>query len=134
MKLPLFLSLAAVSAAAAADSSPAPRLFRILDQDADGKITPVEVANSPWVARLDTDKDGTVSAAEFQAGWDNFAELRALLAARFPRVIADPGKKPAPPAEDSPRQAAKELSPIASGIGNLIPDVALATLDGKPCK
>lgn len=137
MNLHLVLSLAAAGAFAA--ESPAPRLFRLLDRDGDGKIAPEEVNRSPWIPRLDSDKDGAVSATEFSAGWDQFAELREQLATRFPKVVGKPDAKPAPTsstdsAAESPRQAPRELPPAESNIGTLIPEVQLAHLDGKPCK
>jgi hypothetical protein len=134
MKRPLLICLATAATAFGAEGRPSPRIFRLLDRDADGKIAPAEVNRSPWVARLDKDKDGTVSGAEFDAGWGEFAELRATLAARFPQAMGYPESKPAAPVLESPRQAAKLLPANESGIGTLIPNAEVVTLEGKTMK
>ena len=144
MKLPLLLCLALSAAALAENASPASRIFLLLDRDGDGKISTEDVNRSPWVAKLDKDGDGKVSAEEFRAGWEAFPELRAALAKRFPNVVREPEQPGTAPGAatpsvvtaktESPREGPKEMLHSAAGIGLLIPDVALTTLEGKAVK
>ncbi len=139
MKLPLVLCLAvaaSLSISRGEDASPAARIFRLLDRNGDGKIAPEEVNRSPWVARLDQDGDGALSATEFGAGWEAHADLRALLVKRFPEALREPGKTAEAPsaAVESPRQGPRELPHGEAGLGALVPDLALTTLDGKACQ
>src|SRR5262245_39529262 len=113
MKIPLLICCATATTAFSA-AEPPPQIFRMLDLDGDGKVIASEVKQSPWVARLDKDKDGGVSSAEFTVGWGEFAELRAALAARFPEAM---GYRKAAPVQESPRQAAKVLAANEAGIG-----------------
>lgn len=138
--LVLCLAAAATLSTTLADdpASPAARIFRLLDRDGDGKITAEEVNRSPWVAKLDANSDGGVSAQEFTTGWDEHAELRALLVKRFPNALAPAVSSETKPATgataESPRQGPRELARAESGIGLLVPDIALTTLDGKPAQ
>jgi thiol-disulfide isomerase/thioredoxin len=131
MKSAVFLLLA--SAAVAADHPSLP-YFKALDRDNDQEIRPAEVQRSPWLARIDTDKNGSVNAAEFAAGWDTYGLLRGALAQRFPDLAGYP--KPAAPTtpaateQASPRQAAKILPASEQGIGTYLPDLSLTPLAG----
>ncbi len=128
MKKTVLLLLAA-SLHAGVEHQSAP-YFRLLDHNGDAKITADEVRRSPWADKLDEDKDGAVSAVEFGAGWDAYAELRSTLTKLFPQVAAPATPKP----EDSPRQAARVLPPNEAGIGTLIPDLTANDLHARARK
>jgi AhpC/TSA family/Copper type II ascorbate-dependent monooxygenase, C-terminal domain len=122
--------LFSATSAFAADHASAP-FFKLLDLNADGRIVEAEVERSPWVTRLDADKDGAVNAAELAGGWDQYAALRVALAKRFPNALGYPGSKAA---TDSPREAARILPAAAYGVGALVPDLAFTTLGGRSVK
>jgi peroxiredoxin len=129
-RLLIILSLASVGLHAS--DSPAARAFRLLDRDGDGKISAPEVQGSPWVEKLDADRDGTVSLGELSKGWEEHPILRSTLAKRFPRILGyEEPPKSAPPEPASPRQGVVELRPSEHGIGSRIEDCTFTALDGS---
>lgn len=84
--------LTAAAPAIAADPAPVrpPALFATLDTDGDGKLTAQELhaAREQQIERFDGDRDGRLSAAEYQAWWLDVAQPR--LARQF---RADDGDK-----------------------------------------
>ena len=112
--------------------SPAAKAFKFLDSNNDGKIAAEEVQRSPWVDKLDADRDGTVSPAELERGWSEHPVLRTTLAKRFPQIFGY--TEPAPKEEASPRQGVVELRAGEHGVGSRVADAVFTALDGREVK
>jgi peroxiredoxin len=99
--------------------------FKQLDTNGDGQLSADEQKAAPAALQqrlkgADKDGDGFLTLAEVQA--------------HFGQPAAKP-KDPAPPAKADPvREAPKVLAPNTAGIGRIVPDVSLKTLDGKDVK
>ena len=120
--LPVFLLLAA---SAAGQPDAIATRFKQLDTNGDGKLSAEEQKAAPAALQqrlkgADKDGDGFLTLAEVQAHF------------------GQPAAKPAEPARaakvDPVREAPKVLAPNAAGVGRMVPDVSLKTLDGKEVK
>lgn len=106
--------------------------FHQLDKNGDGQLSVEEAKPAEaWLAGADANNDGQLS----------FEEARNHLRARLGNLVqakkdgSEPAvsDKPEPmfEAPASPREEPRALKPGECGIGRLIPDLALTTLDGK---
>ncbi|WP_395716130.1 redoxin family protein [Prosthecobacter sp.] len=103
-------------------------LFKRLDKNADGKLTEEELPNKRWFNGLDTDKDGSVTLDE---AVKTLASLRKRGAADSPTTSS-----PIKPASEDPsfKEAPQMLKGADHGVGRMVDDLALRTLDGKELK
>jgi|UniRef100_UPI0037837BCD Ca2+-binding EF-hand superfamily protein/mono/diheme cytochrome c family protein len=103
-------------------------LFKRLDKNADGKLTEDELPNKRWFTGLDTDKDGSVTLDE---AVKTLASLRKRGAADSPSTSS-----PIKPASEDPsfKEAPQMLKGSDHGVGRMVDDLALKTLDGKDIK
>jgi Ca2+-binding EF-hand superfamily protein/mono/diheme cytochrome c family protein len=103
-------------------------LFKRLDKNADGKLTEDELPNKRWFTGLDTDKDGSVTLDE---AVKTLASLRKRGAAESPTTSS-----PIKPASEDPsfKEAPQQLKGSEHGVGRMVEDIALKTLDGKDLK
>jgi mono/diheme cytochrome c family protein/Ca2+-binding EF-hand superfamily protein len=103
-------------------------LFKRLDKNADGKLTEDELPNKRWFTGLDTDKDGSVTLDE---AVKTLASLRKRGTAGSPTPSS-----PIKPANEDPsfKEAPQFLKGTDHGVGRLVDDLALKTVDGKEIK
>ena len=132
MKFAVITSVTLAFTLHAASDSPAASAFKLLDRNNDGKILADEVQRSPWVDRLDVNRDGSVSPEELEKGWNEHPILRSTLAQRFPQILGY--KAPVTKEEASPRQGVVPLRPSDHGIGLRIADATFTGLDGREVK
>lgn len=89
--------------------------FKLIDKNKDGKLSVDELKEHPEIAALlkgtDTDNDGLIS----------MTEVRKHL-----------GKEPQ--STDSLREAPHIIPAVAAGVGRIVPDVKLKSIDGKESK
>lgn len=132
MKVTVITSAALALSLYAASDSPSAKAFNLLDRNGDGKIVEEEVQRSPWVDKLDADRDGNVSPVELEKGWNEHPVLRTTLAKRFPQILGY--TEPAPKEEASPRQGVVQLRASEHGVGSRVADAAFTALDGREVK
>ncbi len=103
-------------------------LFKRLDKNADGKLTEDELPNKRWFTGLDADKDGSVTLDE---AVKTLASMRKRGAADSPTTSS-----PIKPASEDPsfKEAPQMLKGSDHGVGRMVNDLALKTLDGKDIK
>ena len=103
-------------------------LFKRLDKNADGKLTAEELPNKRWFTGLDADQDGSVTLDE---AVKTLASLRKRGAADSPTTSS-----PIKPASEDPsfKEAPQMLKGSEHGVGRMVDDLALKTLDGKEIK
>ncbi len=102
-------------------------MIKAVDKNADGQITKEEANGAAWFTRLDQDGDGVVSATEL-------ALMRRIVAAgASSRGKSSSANTPAVTPEDVKKVTSgpEMLKPGEVGIGRMIDDVKLRTLDGK---
>jgi mono/diheme cytochrome c family protein len=97
------------------------RQLALLDADRDGHLSRAEADDAPWFTPADQDGDGTLDPAELAA-------LRAHLHRRA--AAAPPASPIAAPSPSAPQH----LKPAEHGIGRIVPDLALTSLDGQPLR
>ena len=103
-------------------------LFKRLDKNTDGKLTEDELNNKRWFTGLDTDKDGSVTL-------DEATKVLASLRKRDAGGSAAPSSPIKPASEDpSFKEAPQLLKGSEHGVGRMVADIALKTLDGKDLK
>lgn len=105
-------------------------LFKRLDKNADGKLTEDELPNKRWFKGLDIDQDGSVSP-------DEAGKALANLRKRLPGSSDIPAPSgPIKPANEDPsfKEAPVMLKGSEHGVGRMVEDFALKTLDGKETK
>jgi Ca2+-binding EF-hand superfamily protein/mono/diheme cytochrome c family protein len=103
-------------------------LFKRLDKNADGKLTEEELPNKRWFTGLDADKDGSVTLDE---AVKTLASLRKRGTANSPTTSS-----PIKPASEDPsfKEAPQMLKGSEQGVGRMVDDLVLKTLDGKDLK
>lgn len=103
-------------------------LFKRLDKNADGKLTEDELPNKRWFSGLDADKDGSVTLDE---AVKTLASLRKRGTANSPT-----SSSPIKPANEDPsfKEAPQMLKGSEHGVGRMVDDLVLKTLDGKDLK
>lgn len=107
-------------------------LFKRLDKDADGRLTPDELPNKRWFNGLDLNQDGSVTADE--AG-KALASLRKRGTGGGTSAAGSPGGPIKPASEDpSFKEAPQILKAGGHGVGRMVEDVALTTAEGKELK
>ncbi|HRH96763.1 MAG TPA: redoxin domain-containing protein, partial [Prosthecobacter sp.] len=104
-------------------------LFKRLDKDGDGRLTEEELPNKKWFNGLDTDKNGSVTLDE---AVKTLASLRK-------RGVAGGGTttgSPIQPANEDPsfKEAPQFLKGGEHGVGRMVEDLVLKTLDGGEIK
>jgi Ca2+-binding EF-hand superfamily protein/mono/diheme cytochrome c family protein len=103
-------------------------LFKRLDKNGDGKLTEDELPNKRWFNGLDTDKDGSVTLDE---------AVKALANLRKRGAVESPAtSSPIQPASEDPsfNEAPQILKGGDLGVGRMVEDLMLKTLDGKETK
>ena len=103
-------------------------LFKRLDKNADGRLTEEELPNKRWFTGLDADKDGSVTLGE---AVKTLASLRKRGTANSPTTSS-----PIKPASEDPsfKEAPQMLKGSEHGVGRMVDDLVLKTLDGKDIK
>jgi Ca2+-binding EF-hand superfamily protein/mono/diheme cytochrome c family protein len=109
--------------------SDASSLFKRLDKDGDGRLTEEELPNKKWFTGLDTDKDGSVTLDE---AIKTLAPLRKRGAAGGGTTTGSPIQ----PANEDPsfKEAPQFLKGGEHGVGRMVEDLVLKTLDGDEVK
>lgn len=105
-------------------------LFKRLDKNSDGKLTEEELGNKKWFTGLDTDKNGSVTLEEATQA------LASLRKRGGDSPAATTTGSPIKPAAEDPafKEAPQFLKGTEHGVGRMVEDVALKTLDGKEIK
>ncbi len=102
-------------------------LFKRMDKNNDGKLTADELPNK-WFDSLDLDKDGSVTQGE---------ATKALASLRKRRAGSDaPPSGPIKPAHEDPsfKEAPQFLKGSDHGVGRMVDDLTLKTVDSKETK
>ena len=97
--------------------------FKKFDLNGDGKLAGEELLKARWLARLDHDRDGSVTLDEAKAF---FATLAAPEPA--PASAAPPRYEPG---TESPRQAPEILRGADHGVGRMVADFSFTDLEGR---
>lgn len=109
--------------------SDAGAVFKRVDKNGDGKVTPDELPNTRWFNRLDADQDGSITADEAARG---FANLRERAQGADASAAAS-SSGPITPASEDPsfKEAPAILKAADHGVGRRVADLALKTPEGK---
>lgn len=109
-------------------NEPTAGLFKRLDKNGDGRLTAEELPNKKWFNGLDSDKDGYVTLDEAEKG---VAALRKR-GGSSNTVSSDPIK----PASEDPtfKEAPEQLKGAEHGVGRMVADMTLKTLQGTDIK
>ena len=104
-------------------------LFKRFDQNGDGQLTKDELPNKRWFSGLDADKDGRVTL-------DEAVKTLASLRERGAPTGSMPEAGPIKPASEDPsfKEAPQFLKAADHGIGRMVEDLALKTLEGSSIK
>lgn len=105
-------------------------LFKRMDQNADGKLTPDELPNKKWFNGLDLDGNGSVTA-------DEAGKALASLHKRAPATNTAPSSSAViKPASEDPsfKEAPAVLKGSEQGVGRMVQDFVLKTPEGKDLK
>jgi mono/diheme cytochrome c family protein/Ca2+-binding EF-hand superfamily protein len=104
-------------------------LFKRFDQNGDGQLTEDELPNKRWFSGLDADKDGRVTL-------DEAVKTLASLRERGASTRSAPETGPIKPANEDPsfKEAPQLLKAADHGIGRMVEDLALGTLEGAAVK
>lgn len=109
-------------------NEPTGDLFKRMDKNSDGKLSPDELPNKKWFNGLDTDKDGAVTL-------DEATKVIATLRKRGVENIPTTASPIKPAAEDpSFKEAPQFLKGTEHGVGRMVADTALKTLKGDEIK
>lgn len=107
-------------------------LFKRMDKNGDGKLTPDELPNKKWFNGLDLDQDGSVTAEEAGRA---VANLRKR-ATGSDASTASTSSSPIKPASEDPsfKEAPQILKAADHGVGRQVEDWTLQTPAGKDTK
>ena len=101
-------------------------VFKRLDKNGDGKLTPDELTNPEWFAKLDLNKDGVVTLEEAIKAVGERLPQRLFAASAASGVTA--------PDEASLKEQPQFIKATEHGVGRFITDVTLKNLQGKDVK
>lgn len=104
-------------------------LFKRFDKNGDGRLTEDELPNKRWFTGLDADKDGSVTL-------DEAVKTLASLRERGAPGGSPENTGPIKPASEDPsfKEAPSLLKAADHGVGRMVDDLVLKTLDGAPVK
>ena len=132
-------------------------VFKWVDKNGDGKVTPDELPNAETFAKFDTNKDGVITPDEARPVLEAMIAERKRLTAgddskpdspvrnrlsnlvqKFIEKRTSPSTTPAAPPTGSEEKpvliGAKQIKPGDVGVGRQVTDIAFKTLDGKSHK
>jgi len=107
---------------------PTEGLFKRMDKNGDGKLNADELPNKKWFNGLDTNKDGAVTL-------DEAAKVIASLRKRG-STSSPAAESPIKPATEDPsfKEAPQFLKGSEHGVGRIVADLSLKTLQGTEIK
>lgn len=111
------------TSASSTETVPIEIVFRHFDTNADSRLTRDELPDAALFARLDGDKDGAVVLEEARSVLGHALPKRDLP----PNVTGPPIPRPDATLTEQPLI----LKPTEHGVGHLVPDLALLTLEGQ---
>ena len=103
-------------------------IFKRLDKNGDGKLTPDELSNPEWFAKLDLNKDGVITLEEAIKAIGEHVPQRYLAG------VKTGGSSSVPHEDESLKEQPKLIKATENGVGRLVADVELKNAQGGDAK